>query len=138
MATLYDLELQESNNFIHLLLKEGESASLKLFRDQMEMSAQMGPAGAEIVNTLKDPKTDMGKSYKRLEELEKATKEAMAKAGMTAAIAQKASDILTKKPLALSDISEDDQKAVEDYWIKKKMCVALLVQMGYTYQEMYS
>ena len=138
MANLYDLELQESNNFIHLLLKSGESPSLRLFRDQMEMSAAMGPAGEEIVKSLQDPSSEMGKSFKRLNDIEEAVKEVMRANDISSEEAEKAEAVFKRSPATMEDLSKDDQNLIKEYWIKKKMCVSGLVQKGFTYQEIFS
>ncbi len=138
MASLYDLELQESNNFIHLFLTDGASPSLKLLREQKEMAGSMGEVGEKIIHDLDDPKSDLGKSYKRLEDLERDVQEVMKQISLTKELADKANTIFSHNPASLDDLDDADRSAVQDYWIKKKMCIAELTKRGYTYQELYS
>ena len=138
MANLYDLELQESNNFVYLLIQNGESPSLKLLRDQKEMSAAMGPVGEEIVKSLEDPTSEIGKSFKRLNDLEHDVQDIMQKSGMTTELAKSASDIFKHTPSSLGDLNDKERSNLKDYWIKKKTCISMLIQRGYSYPELFS
>ncbi len=138
MATLYDLELQESNNMIHLFLQNGVSASLKLFRDQIEMAGSLGEAGAKIISDMNDPATDLGKSFAKLQALEKDVKELMVQMSLSQDLAERAQKVFQRNAASLEDLDDAERSAVSDYWIKKKSCTAELIKRGYTYQELYS
>lgn len=138
MASLYDLELHESNNFIHSLSGNGQPLSLKLMEDQKMSFAAMGEAGKAILAQIDDPNSEMGKSYKRLKDLETDLKKVMAETGATSEGAKLAQDILTKNPQSLSDLTEEERKCVSDYWMKKKSIVEKLFAKGYTAVELFS
>jgi hypothetical protein len=138
MATLYDLELQESNNFIHLFLMDGVSPSLRLMRDQKEMAPSLGDAGTAIIAMLDDPKTDIGRSFARLGALEGDVLTVMKSTGMTKDLAERAQAIFQRNPEGLDKLSDVERSSIQDYWIKKKMCITELLNKGYTQQELYS
>lgn len=138
MATLYDLELQESNNMIHLFVENGLSASLRLLRDQKDMAGAMGEIGAKIIHDLEDASTDLGKSYARLTSLEKDVQEAMAKIELTQELAVKAHSVFQRNPSSLDDLNDQERAVIQDYWIKKKACIAELTKKGYEYKELFS
>ena len=138
MASLYDLELQESNNFIHYLMADGQPLSLKLMNDQLQQFKNMGEAGKEILAQMNDPESEMGKSLVKLKQLEKDLKAAMDELRLTAEQAVKANDILIKNPESLGTLDESDKKAVSDYWIKKKSIITKLTAKGYTAAELFA
>ena len=138
MANLYDLELLESNNFIHMFLTEGTSPSLRLLREQKEMAGAMGEVGAKIIHDLEDPSTDLGKSYQRLESLESDMRASMKKIGISSELADKANTIFKRSPESLDELNEDEHQVIQDYWIKKKSCIAEMTKLGYTFQELFS
>mgnify|MGYP001411155822 CR=1 FL=1 len=138
MATLYDLELQESNNFIHALISNGVPPALKLMKEQVVMFEGMGDAGAQLLKELDDENSEMGKGYKRLIAMEKDITEAMRVTEMTVDLAQKANDIFSKNPDSLKNLEDNERSIINDYWLKKKMCIQLLLQKGYTHQELFS
>lgn len=138
MATLYDLELLESNNFIHMFLTNGTSPSLRLLREQKEMAVAMGEIGEKIIHDLGDPSTDIGKSYKRLEDLEGDMRKVMKKVGIAAEEVEKADAIFKRSPESLDSLNEDEHETIQGYWLKKKECIAELTALGYTFQELFS
>lgn len=138
MATLYDMELQESNNFILALEENGMTPALKLMDDQVKQAASMGPAGGELVAQLKDPNTSMGKSYLRLQEIKDAIADTMQKIGMTPEMAKEAHTIFSNNPESLTALSEEQRKVINNYWLKKKTCVVLLLKRGYSHEELFS
>ncbi len=138
MASLYDLELQESNNFIMSLVADGIPISLKLMEDQKSQFASMGAAGEEILKQMEDPTSDMGKNLVRLNQIKDSTQKYMKEVGMDASLAQKAQDILTKNPAGLSDLNDDDRSALRDYWIKKKTIISKMFNDGFTAEELFS
>lgn len=138
MATLYDLELQESNNFIHALMNDGMTPALKLMQDQIKMFEGMGEAGEAALKELKDPESDMGKNYQRLQKLQQEIKNVMQMTQMTAELAQKANQIFSQNPPSLSSLSDEDRQVIRDYWLKKKMCIVALLKKGFTYEELFS
>lgn len=138
MATLYDLELQESNNFIHALIANGSTPALKLILDQKKQAASMGEAGKELLKQIEDDKSEMGKSFKRLQSLEKDIQESMKKVKLAPTVAKEAESIFNKSPETLKSLPEDQQKIVNEYWLKKKSVIVLLLQKGYTHEELFS
>jgi hypothetical protein len=138
MATLYDLELQESNNFIHALMKNGDTPASMLMADQRKMAETMGDAGKEILAQLDDPNTDIGKSVKRLNEMKTDIIETMKTTGMTAELAVEAQDIFNKNPESLTALNEDERSVINTFWLKKKTCIILLLQKGYNHEELFS
>ena len=138
MANLYDLELLESNNFIHMFISNGVSPSLRLLREQKDMAGAMGEVGAKIIHDLEDPTTDLGKSYHRLESLEKDMLKVMKTVGITAADAEKANTIFKRSPESLEALKEDEHQVILDYWLKKKQCIGELTKLGYSFQELFS
>ncbi|NMB57026.1 hypothetical protein GYA19_03760 [Candidatus Beckwithbacteria bacterium] len=138
MASLYDLELQESNNFIHALVDDGQLITLKLMEDQKKSFANMGEAGKTLLTQLEDPNSEMGANYAKLKAIEADIKVFMGEVGLACADAKKAMDILTQNPQSLQELSEDDKKTVSDYWLKKKTIVSKLIAKGYSEQELFS
>ena len=123
---------------IYLFLADGVSSSLRLLRDQKEMAASLGEAGAKIAHDLDDPTTEIGKSFALLASLEKDTVAVMQQTGMTKEIAEKAQNIFKRNPSSLEDLDDTERAVIQDYWIKKKSCIAELVKKGYNYKELYS
>lgn len=138
MASLYDLELHESNNFIHSLMSDGQPLSLKLMEDQISQFKAMGPTGAELLKQMEDPSTDMGKSVVRLKSLETDLKMMMTETKLTAVLAKEVNDILVKNPQSLEELTEEAQKLVKDYWLKKKTLIAKLLAKNYTAEELFA
>lgn len=138
MASLYDLELQESNNFIHALIGDGVTPALKLMEEQVTMAKSMGEAGVDLLKQLEDETSEMGKTMKRMKALSADIKAVMTQVGLDSGMATKANSVLTKGADSLSDLAEDDQKVVKDYWLKKKSIIVLLLQKGYTHEELFS
>jgi hypothetical protein len=138
MATLYDLELQESNNFIHALMHDGSAPALKLLSEQKQMAANMGPAGEEMLKQFNDDTSEMGKALKRLEQLKQDIVDVMAQNGMTSALATQANDIFAKSPESFTALSDEERKVINDYWLKKKTIILVLLQKGYSHEELFS
>lgn len=138
MATLYDLELQESNNFIHTLLEHGQSPALKLMREQMTLSASMGEAGQMILKELEDPNSELGKSFARLNTLEQDVIQVMHDIGLPVELASQANTIFSSNPESLETLNEQERKIMSEYWLKKKSCIQQLLAKGYTYEELFS
>jgi methyl-accepting chemotaxis protein len=138
MATLYDLELQESNNFIHALMQEGSTPALKLLNDQKQMAAGMGDVGKEMLAQFDDPNSDIGKGFNRLVQLQKDIVQVMSDTGLTTEVARAAQDIFNTSPESLSTLSDDQRNTINTYWTKKKTCIVLLLKRGYTHEELFS
>ena len=138
MASLYDLELQESNNFIHALVDNGKSPALKLILDQKEQFAAMGDAAKVLLAQFEDENSELGKSLKKLNSLEGDIKEAMQQVGMTPELAAKANSIFSTSPESLSILSQEDQDVIKDYWLKKKSIIVLLLQKGYSHSDLFA
>ncbi|KKQ95448.1 MAG: hypothetical protein UT66_C0001G0033 [candidate division CPR2 bacterium GW2011_GWC1_39_9] len=138
MASLYDLELQESNNFIHSLADNGKCPAYKLIMDQKAMAASMGSAGEELLRQFDDTTSDIGKTLSRLESLEKDIKEAMDRAAMASDLAIAANNIFSKSPETFISLSPDDQEVIKSYWLKKKGITMDLLAKGYTPEELFS
>ncbi len=138
MATLYDLELQESNNFIHALMQEGSTPALKLLSDQKQMAATMGDVGKEMLAQFDDPNSEIGKGYTRLVQLQKDIVEVMNESGLTTEVARAAQDIFNTSPESMSRLSDDQRNTINAYWTKKKTCIVLLLKRGYTHEELFS
>jgi len=138
MATLYDLELQESNNFIHALMSEGSTPALKLLSDQKQMAATMGDVGKEMMAMFDDPNSEIGKGYTRLAQLQKDIVAVMAEIGLTTEVARAAQDIFNTSPDSMSILSDDQRNTINTYWTKKKTCIVLLLKRGYTHEELFS
>ncbi len=138
MATLYDLELQESNNFIHALMQDGVVPALKLMEDQKQMAAGMGDVGKEMLAQFDDPNSDIGKGYVRLKQLQKDIVEVMNDTGLTKEIAKSAQDIFNTSPESMSTLGDEERSTINAYWTKKKTCIVLLLKRGYTHEELFS
>lgn len=138
MASLYDLELQESNNFIHALVDNGKSPALKLILDQKEQFAAMGDAAKVLLEQFEDENSELGKSLKKLNSLEGDIKEAMQQVGMTPELAAKANSIFSTSPESLSSLSPEDQDVIKDYWLKKKSIIVILLQKGYSHSDLFA
>lgn len=138
MASLYDLELEDSNNFIHAIIGNGQTPALKLMLDQKEQFAAMGDVGADLIKQFEDASSDIGKSFKRLNDLEKDIQAAMAQVHVTSDLAARANSIFAGSPDSLRDLSEEDQNIVKEYWLKKKSIVEILIHKGYTPEELFS
>lgn len=138
MATLYDLELQESNNFIHALMQNGMTPALKLLQDQKQMAAGMGDVGKEMLAQFEDTSSDIGKSFKKLEDLQNDIVDAMNSVGMTTLLAQTAQDIFNTSPESLSALDDEKRNVINTYWLKKKTIIVMLLKKGYTHEELFS
>lgn len=138
MATLYDLELQESNNFIHALMQDGSTPALKLLGDQKQMAATMGDVGKEMMAQFDDPNSEIGKGFGRLQQLQKDIQDVMKDTGLTSQIARAAQDIFNTSPESMSTLSDEQRNIINSYWTKKKTCIVLLLQKGYKHEELFS
>lgn len=138
MATLYDLELQESNNFIHALREKGVTPAITLLDDQKKMAETMGDVGKEMLAQFNDPNSDIGKSYQRLQDLKKDVGEVMDSVGLTTELANAAQDIFNKNPESLSELTEEERNTINTYWLKKKTIIVFLLKKGYTHEELFS
>ena len=99
----------------------------------------MGGAGLAKVEEFIDQSTKLGGCLKRLTELESDIREAMQISGLTPEMAYKANEILEKNPISFSVLPDDKKECVTTYWIKKKACIAILIdKKGYTLEELCS
>lgn len=138
MATLYDLELQESNNFIHPLMQNGVTPALTLLSQQREMAVGMGDTGKEMLAQFDDQNSEIGKAFFRLQALQKDIVATMEQVGLTQDLAKAAQDIFAKSPESLSVLPEPDRVTISSYWLKKKACIVVLLKKGYTHEELFS
>lgn len=138
MVSLYDLELQESNNFIQALMDEGQTPALKSLRSEIIAAQARGEAGQERVRELTDPFTESGKLYLHLKEIETETRVLMAKHQLTSEDAKKAHAIFAKKADSFSDLDARERQDLNTYWVKKKAILSELLDKGYTVEELHS
>ena len=137
MASLYDLELQESNNFIHALVQDGTTPALKLLNEQFEMAKTMGDVGKEMLAQFEDPNSDISKSCMKLRSLKTDINETMAKVGLTREAAEEALKIFNTSPESLQSLEEAQRGVIQSYWLKKKTIIVLLLNKGYTHEELF-
>lgn len=130
MASLYDLELQESNNLISALAAGGQPLSLKMMADMLSMP--------DMKTQLEDPTTEMGKSYARMKQLEKDMIQIMKEEGMTTELAKEAQLILTRNPASIADLADKEKDVIQKYWLTKKGLMLKLQNKGYTAQEIFA
>ncbi len=138
MASLYDLELQESNNFIHALMNNGETPAYKLMLDQKKQAEGMGEVGKQLLAQFEDPNNPASKSLWRLSELKDDIKRYMDQVGMSPELATGANNIFASNPESLNNLPEEEQKVITDFWIKKKSIIVMLLNKGYTHEELFS
>jgi len=138
MASLYDLELQESNNFIHALMNNGETPAYKLMLDQKKQAEGMGEVGKQLLAQFEDPNNPASKSLWRLSELKDDIKRYMDQVGMNSELATGANNVFASNPESLNNLPEEQQKVITDFWIKKKSIIVMLLNKGYTHEELFS
>lgn len=138
MASLYDLELQESNNFILALADNGKTPALKLIMDQRSQMEAMGDTASAMVAQFDDPNSEIGKGLVKLKQIENDIQQAMNQVGMTTELADKANKIFTSSPESLGDLSPEDQEVVKEYWLKKKSIILIMLQKGYSHEEIFA
>lgn len=138
MASLYDLEVQESNNLIHAFIHQGETPELARMRRELEEARRQAPEKLDLVNEYLDQESPLGSRLKRYTELESDIKLVMQINGLTSEIAQQADQIFSKQPMTFSGLSDDERQKLTTYWLKKKTCLADLLRRGYTHEEIFS
>ena len=136
MATLYDLELQESNNFINAVMYNGETPTLRKMRLDLHEARNRG--SLELVEKYENLGHELGVKLKRLTELESDMRSVMRKYNLTPELARQADRIFAKNPKTFQVLNENERQAISTYWIKKKSCLAYLFEYGYTPEEVFS
>ena len=134
----YEHELHESNNFIYFLLHNGESAALRLLRGQRELAQKQGFAGAAVLASLEDSKSELSRILHRLEALELDVVAAMKAHQLTKEQTEQIQGIFRRNPPTLEELTPEDQGKLAYYWEQKKACIVELEGKGYTAQELFS
>lgn len=139
MASLADLEVQESNNFITAVIHNGETPELQQMREALDQARDQGSEGQGKVDEFLNQTTPAGACLKRLTELESDIRSAMHQVGLTPELAYQANQIFQDNPVSLTTLSDQNRQVITTYWIKKKSCIEKLTnQNDYTIEELFS
>ncbi|KKR27647.1 MAG: hypothetical protein UT60_C0042G0001, partial [candidate division CPR2 bacterium GW2011_GWD2_39_7] len=82
--------------------------------------------------------SDIGKTLTRLQAIRLDVQAAMTHINMTTDLAAKANQVFSRSPETLSELNEEDQNIIKEYWLKKKEVIVFLLQKGYTQEELFA
>ncbi len=133
MATLDDLERQESHNFVYTLLNAGETPTLRRLREELEDARRRGDY--ELARKYETHDNEIGLAVKRFTELEADIQIAMRHANLTPDFIQRVIAIFNRHPNTLQELDQSDQDAVTSYWMRKKSVMQRLTDLHYTVEE---